>query len=58
MLRREATCECGFRAAGTEEELIPIVQEHGRATHGMEISEAQVVAQLRPLPEMSENPSS
>lgn len=45
---KEVQCECGFYARGTEEALVPVVQAHARATHGMEVNADQVVAQLRP----------
>ncbi|HEU4527573.1 MAG TPA: DUF1059 domain-containing protein [Actinomycetota bacterium] len=45
---KEVQCECGFYARGTEEALVPVVQAHARATHGMEVTADQVVAQLRP----------
>ena len=46
---KEVTCECGFTARGTEEELIPIVQQHGREVHNMEVTKEQVLAQLKPV---------
>lgn len=45
---KEVQCECGFYARGTEEALVPVVQAHAQATHGMEVTADQVVAQLRP----------
>lgn len=44
---KEVTCECGFTARGTEEELIPIVQQHGKQVHGMDVTREQVLAQLK-----------
>jgi hypothetical protein len=46
---KEVQCECGFYARGMEADLIPVVQAHGRAKHGMDIPPEQVVAQLRPF---------
>jgi predicted small metal-binding protein len=45
---KEVQCECGFYARGTEEQLVPVVQAHGRAAHNMEVTEEQVLAQLKP----------
>jgi len=46
---KEVQCECGFYARGTEEQLIPVVQAHGKVTHGMDVTTEQVIAQLRPF---------
>ncbi len=45
---KEAQCECGFYARGTEEMLIPVVQTHAKETHEMEVTREQVLAQLKP----------
>lgn len=45
---KQVTCECGWNAKGTEEELIPLVQQHGREVHGLEVTRDQVLAQLEP----------
>lgn len=45
---KEVQCECGFYARGTEDALVPVVQAHGEATHGMDITREQVIAQLKP----------
>jgi predicted small metal-binding protein len=41
-------CECGFETRGTEDELIPVVQKHGREVHNMEVNREQVLAMARP----------
>jgi predicted small metal-binding protein len=41
-------CECGFEVRGTEEELVPVVQRHGREAHNMEATREQVLAMARP----------
>jgi predicted small metal-binding protein len=46
---KQATCECGWTATGTEEELIPLVQQHGREVHGLDVTPEQVVALLKPV---------
>ncbi|HEX6331174.1 MAG TPA: DUF1059 domain-containing protein [Actinomycetota bacterium] len=45
---KEVQCECGFYARGTEEDLVPVVQAHGKAKHGMDVTTEQVIAQLKP----------
>lgn len=41
---KEVTCECGWQARGTEEEVIAQVIEHGRAVHRRELTAAEVRA--------------
>lgn len=41
-------CECGFQARAAEDELVPIVQRHGRERHDMEVTREQVLAMARP----------
>jgi predicted small metal-binding protein len=45
------TCECGFEARGTEEELIPLVQQHGRDVHNMLATAEQVLAMAVDAPD-------
>jgi predicted small metal-binding protein len=45
---KEVQCECGFYARGTEEDLVPVVQAHAKAKHGMDVTPEQVIAQLKP----------
>jgi predicted small metal-binding protein len=33
---------------GTEDELVPLIQQHGRDVHGMEVTREQAVAQIVP----------
>jgi predicted small metal-binding protein len=41
-------CDCGWRFEGDEAELIAAVQEHGRNTHGMEVTAEQALAMAEP----------
>jgi len=41
-------CECGFEARGSEAELVPVVQKHGREAHNMNVTREQVLAMARP----------
>ncbi len=42
------TCECGFQAKGAEDELVEVVQQHGREAHDMEVTRDQVMAMAKP----------
>jgi len=42
-------CDCGFEAKGSEEKLIPAVQEHGREAHNMSVTRDQVLAMAGPV---------
>jgi predicted small metal-binding protein len=44
------TCDCGFEACGTGEELILIVQEHGIEAHNVNMAFEHVLAMVRPAP--------
>ena len=46
---KEVTYECGFYARGIEEDLVVVVQAHGKAKHGMDVTRDQVLAQLKPV---------
>jgi predicted small metal-binding protein len=39
----QVTCPCGWRTHGTRTEVVAAVIEHGRATHGQALTEAQVM---------------
>jgi predicted small metal-binding protein len=41
-------CECGFEARGRRDDLIAMVQKHGREAHNMEATPEQVLAMARP----------
>lgn len=41
-------CDCGFEARGTEKQLVPVVQKHGREAHNMKVTRAQVLAMAKP----------
>ena len=43
-----ATCDCGWTGRGTEDELVPRIQEHAREAHGIEVNREQALAQARP----------
>jgi hypothetical protein len=37
-------CVCGWEVVGTEEEVVPATQEHGRLVHNMAATREQVLA--------------
>ena len=41
-------CDCGFEARGSEEDLVPSVQKHGREAHNMQVTREQVLAMAHP----------
>ena len=49
-------CECGFEALGTDEEIVPVVQQHGRDLHNMDVTPEQVRAMAVPLDATSGTP--
>jgi predicted small metal-binding protein len=44
-----ARCDCGWSARGSEEEVVPKIQEHAREVHDLEITRDQALAQARPV---------
>jgi predicted small metal-binding protein len=42
------SCACGFEVRGTDEELIPVVRQHGLEVHNMEVTPEQVLAMAVP----------
>jgi predicted small metal-binding protein len=45
---KQVQCECGFYARGTEADLVPAVQAHAKAKHGMDITAEQAIEQMWP----------
>jgi predicted small metal-binding protein len=48
-MRRRVSCECGWTFEGEEAELIAAVQEHGRTSHGMDVTAKQALAMAQPV---------
>ena len=48
-MQYEVKCDCGWSAKGTQEELIPQIQAHGKEVHGMDVTPDQAIAQLKPV---------
>ena len=44
----QVTCQCGWRVRGAKDVVVTAVQEHGRSTHALELTEAQVMQQAVP----------
>ncbi len=43
------TCDCGFEAVGTDDDLAEIMQAHELDTHGREVSREEVLALASPI---------
>jgi predicted small metal-binding protein len=43
-----ARCDCGWTARGTDAEIVPLIQQHAREVHGIEVTPEQALAQARP----------
>jgi predicted small metal-binding protein len=48
-VQKIVTCDCGFEAIGTEDDLVEIMQAHERDTHGVEVTREEVVALAFPI---------
>jgi predicted small metal-binding protein len=49
-MEKEIVCDCGWRARGTEDELVAAAQEHGRTAHDMVLTREQALATAKPVP--------
>jgi hypothetical protein len=49
--RLRVRCVCGWEVVGSEEEVVPATQEHGRRVHNMPATREQVLAMAAPDPE-------
>jgi predicted small metal-binding protein len=47
-MEKEISCDCGWQAHGTEDELVTAAQQHGRDVHDMIPTREQVLATARP----------
>ena len=41
-------CDCGWIFEGDEADLVAAVQDHGRQTHGMDVTPEQALAMAEP----------
>ena len=48
-MEKEIVCDCGWRARGTEDELVAAAQEHGRTAHDMVPTREQALATAKPI---------
>lgn len=46
----QVTCVCGWRTHGTKDAVVVAVQEHGKATHGQDLTPEQVMQQAVAYP--------
>lgn len=49
-------CGCGLELRGTDDELVPAVQRHGRELHNMQVSAADVLAMAVPEDQPAQTP--
>lgn len=50
--RLRVRCACGWEVVGTEDEVVPATQEHGRRTHNMAATRDEVLAMATPEREL------
>jgi predicted small metal-binding protein len=51
---KQIVCDCGWRARGTDDELIAAAQKHGRDAHDMVPTREQVLAAATPIDDSDE----
>jgi predicted small metal-binding protein len=44
----QVTCQCGYRARGSKDEVVREIQQHAREAHQRELSEAEVLEIAEP----------
>jgi predicted small metal-binding protein len=42
-------CECGFETRGTEDQIVPALQQHAGESHNMKVTRDQVLARAQPI---------
>ena len=42
-------CECGWETRGTDDQIIPVLQEHAAQSHNMKVTREQVLARAQPI---------
>jgi hypothetical protein len=55
--RLRVRCACGWEVVGTEYEVVPATQAHGRRTHNMNATRDEVLAMAAPEPEIPSVPT-
>jgi uncharacterized protein DUF1059 len=55
--RLRVRCACGWEVVGSEDEVVPATQEHGRRTHNMQATRDDVLAMAIPEPEVPSAPA-
>ena len=43
------SCECGWETRGTEDQIVPVLQEHAAQSHNMKVTREQVLARAQPI---------
>jgi predicted small metal-binding protein len=55
--RLRVRCACGWEVVGTEDEIVPATQEHGRRTHNMSATRDEVLAMTTSVPDVGDTPA-
>jgi predicted small metal-binding protein len=55
--RLRVRCACGWEVLGTEDEVVPATQEHGRRTHNMAATREEVLAMADRVPALGDTPT-
>ncbi len=55
--RLRVRCACGWEVVGTEDEVVPATQEHGRRTHNMSATREEVLAMAERAPAVGDTPT-
>jgi hypothetical protein len=55
--RLRVRCVCGWEVVGTEDEVVPATQEHGRRTHNMSATREEVLAMASGAPDVGDTPA-
>ena len=55
--RLRVGCACGWEVVGTEDEVVPATQEHGRRTHNMSATREEVLAMADAVAAVGDTPT-
>jgi predicted small metal-binding protein len=47
-MEKVVNCDCGWSFQGEDDALVAAVQQHGRETHGMDVTPEQALAMAEP----------
>jgi hypothetical protein len=55
--RLRVRCACGWEVVGTEDQVVPATQEHGRRTHNMSATREEVLALASGATDVGDTPA-